>query len=76
LEIDVLFELNRLPPEQGLPWVGFNLILLKRLLESGFIVVEEIDSGFSVGDIKTTPDLIYITLQGRQFIADLGIKES
>jgi hypothetical protein len=76
LEMDVLFELNRLPPDGGIPWVGFNLILIKRLLESGFIGVQEIESGQFIGDIKTTPDLIYITPQGRQFIADLAIKES
>ena len=76
LEMDVLFELNRLPSDQGMPWVGFNLILLKRHLESGFIEVSEIGSGQWIGDIKTTPDVISITPQGRQFIADLETKES
>jgi hypothetical protein len=49
--MDVLFELNRLPPDGGIPWVGFNLILIKRLLESGFIGVQEIESGQFIGDI-------------------------
>ena len=80
LEMDVLFALNELPPNEGMPWVGFNLILLKRLLDSGFIEVHELTTGdligTLIGDIKTTPDLIYITPRGRQFIADLGLKES
>jgi HNH endonuclease len=77
LEMDVLFALNQLPHDRGMPWVGFNLILLKRLLESEFIGVHELTTGMLVGgDIKTTPDLIYITPRGRQFITDLGLKES
>jgi hypothetical protein len=77
--MDVLFALNKLPRDQGMPWVGFNLILLKRLMESDFIRVHELNGGMIMGDvmgdIKPTPDVIYITDRGRQFIADVGLKE-
>ena len=67
-----------------MPWVGFNLILLKRIIDSGFIAVHEVDSVVSVmgietevfvGNIKTSPDIIAITPKGRQFIEELGISE-
>jgi HNH endonuclease len=75
LELDTLFELGRMPTGQGMPWLSFMLILLKRVLDSGFISVHEISSGMTIGNIKTTPDIIAITPRGREFIADLGIAE-
>jgi hypothetical protein len=71
--MDVLFELHRSPKDVGLPWLGFNLILLKRLLESGFISVHELGGGVMLGPLKTTPDLIAITDKGGQFVDELGI---
>jgi 5-methylcytosine-specific restriction endonuclease McrA len=82
LELDVLFELKR--TGEGMPWVGFNLILLKRIIDSGFIAVHENNSAVTamgieteafVGQIKTSPDIIAITPKGRQFIEELGISE-
>jgi HNH endonuclease len=81
LELDVLFELQK--TGEGMPWVGFNLILLKRIIESGFIAVHEvsvviamgIETEVFVGNIKTSPDIIAITPKGRQFIEELGISE-
>ena len=75
LEIDVLFELFQMPPGNGMPWVTFNLILLKRILDSGFIGIREVAAGMTIGSIKTTPDLIFITEKGREFVQDLGMHE-
>ena len=75
LEMDVLFELNKLPPGHGMPWVGYMLIMLKRLLDSGFIGVQEMGASISIGPIKTTPDLIGITQKGRAFVAELSDHE-
>jgi HNH endonuclease len=75
LEIDVLFELFRSPENTGFPWMGYMLILLKRLLDSGLITVHEIESGSWIGHIKTTPDMIAITMKGREFISELGLHE-
>jgi HNH endonuclease len=75
LELDTLFELNRKPAGEGMPWLAFMLILLKRIMDSGFISVHEIPLGFTVGNIKTNPDKIAITPKGREFISDLGITE-
>jgi hypothetical protein len=84
LELDVLFELER--RGEGMPWMGFNLILLNRIIDSGFIAVHEVDSDSVVtvigieteafvGEIKTSPDIIAITPKGRQFIEELGMRE-
>jgi HNH endonuclease len=75
LEIDVLFELSKLPVDDGMPWVGYTLIMLKRLLESGFISVHELAAGSFVMGIKSTPDIIAITPKGREFISELGLHE-
>jgi hypothetical protein len=75
LEVDVLFELFGLTEDEGIPWVGFNLILLKRLLDAEYIDVQELSSSIRIGTIKTTPDLIFITDGGRAFIRDLGLHE-
>jgi hypothetical protein len=73
LEIDVLFELSKMPPDTGMPWLQYMLIHLKRLMDSGFISVHESSIGSFVGAIKTTPDMIAITNKGREFIDELGL---
>jgi len=75
LEIDVLFDLYRLRPDRGLPWLSYMLVFLRRLLESGFISVHEEGSGMMVSGIKATPDYIAITPKGRAFIDELGLHE-
>jgi HNH endonuclease len=75
LEIDVLIELYTSPPDVGKPWLGFTLVFLKRLLDSEFISVQQLGSFSSIGEIRTTPDLIFITAKGRAFVEDLGAIE-
>jgi hypothetical protein len=75
LELDVLFELNRYPPQQGMPWMGHSLIMLKRLLDSGFIYVQDIPAGMNFGPVKMTPDLVGITSKGRAFVQGLADHE-
>ena len=56
LEMDVLFELYGLPEGQGIQWPPFNHILLKRILESGFIQIHEPESVVHIGGMRTNPD--------------------
>jgi hypothetical protein len=74
LEIDVLFELYRIHTD-GIPWLAFNLILLKRLLDSEFIRLHELSTYSFIGSIRTTPDLIFITPKGCAFVDELGLHE-
>lgn len=75
LEIDVLFELFKVPPRHGIPWLGYMLIFLRRLLNSKFIFVQQSGSGFIADGIKSNPDMIGITETGRAFVSDLGLHE-
>lgn len=74
--MDTLFELNKLAPDEGMPWLAFMLILLKRALDSGFIEVHVSPSKIQMGSVRVTPDFLTITAKGRLFIADLGLRES
>jgi HNH endonuclease len=75
LEMDVLFRLSKLPHGHGIPWLGYMSIMLQRLVDSEFIeayapqVVET-----SMGAV-TSPDIITITQNGRNFISELGLRE-
>lgn len=75
LEMDILFEIANLPAGQGIHWPAFNKILLKRIIESGLIVVQEQQSGVFLGGMRASPDIVGITPKGRAFISDLGISE-
>jgi hypothetical protein len=75
LEIDVLFELYGLTPEKGLPWMQTLLILLKRIVDAGYVNVIEQQGGMWLGGIKQTNDWLAITAKGRAFIDELGVIE-
>ncbi|MGO9006426.1 MAG: HNH endonuclease [Beijerinckiaceae bacterium] len=75
IEMDVLFELASMPDGRGIPWLAYQLIFLKRLFDSGFLIYQEVDGGFFAGNVKSNPDLIGITKKGRDFVADLGFHE-
>lgn len=56
--MDVLFELYKMPEGQGMPWVGFMVVLLKRLLDSEYIVFVAPKSGVFIGSLNTSPGVI------------------
>ena len=73
--MDVLFEVAALPEGEGIQWPPFNHILLKRIIESGFISIQEQEGHVILGGMRANPDIIAITPKGRAFIADLGVSE-
>ncbi len=75
VEIDILFELFRLPQDQGIMWPPFMMILLKRSLDSGFLNVIQQEGGVFLGGMKSNPDIITLTPKGRKFIEDMGLHE-
>ena len=75
LEIDTLFALYLLAEGRGLPWPTYLNLLLKRLFDSAYVSITELRGGMSVGNIKTTPDILLITPEGRCFIESLGLDE-
>jgi len=84
-EMDVLFELFRAKPNKGLPFPTYLSLLIKRILDAGFIQIIEPEGiaaslrGFynngKFDFIKLTPDLLVITDKGREFVESLSIKE-
>lgn len=75
LEMDILFELNRIPAEQGMMWPPFMHILLKRLIDSNFLQVIQPSGFVSIGGMRSNPDTLVITPQGRTFLNELGLHE-
>lgn len=71
--MDILFELFK--SGQGLMWPPFMLILLKRILDSGFIEIHRPKGTISIGGMRTNPDTIALTQKGRDFLNDLGLHE-
>lgn len=72
-EVDMLFECYRAPAGKGIMWPPYLMLLVKRLLDSGY--VRRIDSGPGgafIGGMKSNPDILLITHKGREFVDSLG----
>lgn len=74
LEVDMLFECAKVPGQQ-LMWAPFNIMLLKRLTESGYIDYISSPAGVVIGGMKSNPDYITITNKGLEYVASLGTVE-
>ena len=71
LEVDVLFDLGKQPQAQVM-WAPFNQLLLKRLIDSGYINYIVTPAGVIVGGMKSNPDYIQITQKGLEYLESLG----
>lgn len=71
LEVDILFECAKQKGKQ-LMWAPFNMLLLKRLIESGYIDYVVTPAGVIIGGMKSNPDYVNITQKGLDYIASLG----
>jgi hypothetical protein len=67
----MLFECAR-TAGQHLMWAPFNMLLLKRLIESGYVQYDSTPAGVTIGGMKSNPDYISITQKGLNYIASLG----
>jgi hypothetical protein len=74
IEMDVLFELWK-KPNESMIWHPFAHLLLKRIIESELIRVHRPSRGISVGGMRATPDYLYLTDKGKDFIDSLGVTE-
>jgi hypothetical protein len=71
LEVDVLFECFK-TKSHSLMWAPFNFLLLKRLIDSGYIDYTITPAGVTIGGMKSNPDFIKITQKGMDYINSLG----
>jgi hypothetical protein len=75
VEVDVLFELIRLPENNALIWPAHSLLLLKRLLDAEYVIPTRSPAHMMISGIDLTPQLIALTDKGRAFINEIGIHE-
>jgi hypothetical protein len=70
-EIDILFELTRIPTNNALLIMPSFKLLLKRIIESKYIEWNETPPGIMIGGMKSNPDFIRITPSGKKFVSSL-----
>lgn len=75
LEVDILFEASKLPPGQGIMWTPVMMMLIRRILEAGFVNVIEPQGMISIGGLDQNPRLLVLSDKGRSFLAELGDHE-
>lgn len=71
-ELDILFELSRLPDGHGLPYQSMYFLLIKSILEEGFVSIVQQSGDVSFGGVRMTPDFLVITLKGKQFLQNFS----
>ena len=75
LELDFLFELRALPPGQGIQWPPFNMLLIKRIIDAGYVQMHRTARTFvMIGGMRSTPDIVVLTDKGQSFIKSLGLE--
>jgi len=73
--MDVMFELFKLPENGAIMWPPANHMLIKRVLESGLVGVHRPSGGVVLMGMQASPDHLFLTPKGRQYVVDLGLHE-
>lgn len=73
-EIDILFELNKLPAESTIHFPPYLILLIKRIIEANYVDWIKTPSAVEIGGMKANPDYLRITEKGRKFIELLGLR--
>ena len=81
-EVDILFELYKMPKDDALHWPPYLMLLIKRLIDIGYVerIINEKPYGIrtSIGPqnkmLELGPDLLIITDKGIKFIEGLGVE--
>ena len=75
LEIDVLFEANRMEASQAIQWPPFMNILIKRICDAGLVRLSSRSGSVSVGGMQISPMNLTITTDGRDYIQKMSEEE-
>lgn len=75
LEIDVLFEAYNSESGQPILWPSFMVMLIKRILDAGYVECHPQGNHVTVSGLPISPDHLYITEQGRDFIENVNTRE-
>lgn len=68
IEVDILYELRKIDPNKGILWPRFNILLIKRIIDAGYIIVKQQDTSVSINGMVASPDVIFLTDSGREFL--------
>lgn len=71
-ELDVLFELSKLPDGNGLPYLTIYFLLIKSILEEEFVSIIQESGGAFFGGVKMSPDFLVITEKGKNFLQNFS----
>ena len=74
-EVDLLFELYRAPLGSTVQFPSYLMLLVKRMIEAGYVQRIETPAGVVIGGMKSNPDYLLITDNGRRFVEELGLHE-
>lgn len=75
VELDILFELCSAQEGYAIQWPPFNHILVKRVLDAGYLAIQKAQGGVVIMGMQANPDYLVITEKGRKFVKELGIHE-
>ncbi|MEH2476182.1 hypothetical protein V1281_002648 [Nitrobacteraceae bacterium AZCC 2161] len=74
LEMDLLFDLGK--GGGAISWPSFNMVLLRRIVESGLVHVQQLPGvSTAVFGLPMKAMILSLTDVGRSFIQSLGVKE-
>jgi len=71
-EIDILFELNKMPESKMMQFPPYLILLVKRIIEAGYVQWIQTPRGVMIGGMKSNPDFLQINYKGREFIQTLS----
>jgi len=75
LEMDILFDSYQLEAGKAIQWPPFLNVLIRRLIESGYVNIVTPSSTVHMMGMQASPNLLTITEKGREFIRSLGLEE-
>lgn len=70
-EIDVLFYLEKGPENTSIQFPSYLILLLKRIIDEGYIKWIQTPPGVMAGGMKINPDYLQITEKGRGFVKNI-----
>jgi hypothetical protein len=68
LELDVMEELDK---KNMIPFPAYMSILIKRIVDEGFVNFQEIPAAITLCNIRATPDKLLITNKGKEFVRNI-----
>ena len=71
-EVDILFELIKIPEGKAIQFPSYLILLIKRIIEAGYVEWIKTPEGVKIGGMKINPDYLKITSSGKEFIDNLS----